>query len=132
MQGWLLRFAHLNTAVALCREFDVVINSFRWVFCGRSRSYIGGKGVACILPVVTIMIDATRQKYTGMFFAQRSALEHCSRRHPVVTPVLLYLSQCLSQCPVKTGADLFAGTSSKRVIYRCCTAKYLIIVRLRH
>lgn len=35
-----------------------------------------------------------------------------TRRHPVVTPVLLHLSQCLSQCPVKSSIDLSAGKTS--------------------
>ncbi|CAM9522905.1 unnamed protein product [Laminaria digitata] len=41
-------------------------------------------------------------------------------RHPVVTPVLLHLSQCLSQCPVKTGADLCAGIFSCSLLLHCC------------
>lgn len=32
-------------------------------------------------------------------------------RHPVVTPALLYLGQCLSECPVTSMADLTAGLS---------------------
>ncbi|CAM9297716.1 unnamed protein product [Pylaiella littoralis] len=41
-------------------------------------------------------------------------------RHPVVTPILLHLSQCLSQCPVKTSADLTAGLFSCSLLLHCC------------
>eukprot|EP00752_Nemacystus_decipiens_P016522 g14767.t1 len=41
-------------------------------------------------------------------------------RHPVVTPVLLHLSQCLSQCPVKTSTDLSAGIFSCSLLLHCC------------
>eukprot|EP00903_Cladosiphon_okamuranus_P007894 g7626.t1 len=41
-------------------------------------------------------------------------------RHPVVTPVLLLLSQCLSQCPVQTSTDLCAGLFSCSLLLHCC------------
>ncbi|CBJ25573.1 similar to RIKEN cDNA 2610033H07 [Ectocarpus siliculosus] len=41
-------------------------------------------------------------------------------RHPVVTPAVLHLSQCLSQCPVKTSTDLSAGVFSCSLVLHCC------------
>ncbi|CAN0101506.1 unnamed protein product [Scytosiphon promiscuus] len=41
-------------------------------------------------------------------------------RHPVVTPVVLHLSQCLSQCPVNTCGDLSAGLFCCSLMLHCC------------